>query len=115
MDLNEYIRLGEQMGLKGSELASFIKEQQELARETKARLREEAKLEREAARELAEHKAKLDRETADHQAALARDAAEHEATLAREAAALSAAQRVHELELARIQAGAHNANSSVFT
>jgi len=33
--------LGEQMGLKGTELKDFIKEQQELEREERNRLREE--------------------------------------------------------------------------
>jgi len=47
--------LGEQMGLKGTELKEFIKEQQGLEREERNRLREEQERQRESEKEQREH------------------------------------------------------------
>ena len=47
--------LGEQMGLKGTELNDFIKEQQDLEREERNRLREEHDRQRESEKEQREH------------------------------------------------------------
>ena len=57
--------LGEQIGLKGTELRDFIKEQQDLEREERNRLREEQDKQRESEKEQREHdriqQAKLDK------------------------------------------------------
>ena len=113
------VALGKEAGLEGEELRSFVKEQQDLAREECFRAREAEKEEREAEREQAqlqkeqlELQAQLQKEQLELQAQLQKEAVEHQAQLQREAGEVREAEREHEPQLVKIKADQGSANQS---
>ena len=100
-EMEKFVALGKEIGLEGEDLRSFVKEQQDLAREERVRARE-------AKREQQERQAQLQKETREAEKEAreaAREQQELQAKLQREA-------REHELQLARIKADQGNANQS---
>ena len=98
MEMGKFVALGKEIGLEGEELRSIVKEQQDLTREERFRVRE-------AEKEQQERQAQLQRELLGCIAQLQKEAREAEKE-AREA------ERELELQLARIKADQGSANHS---
>lgn len=106
MELAEYCKVGQQLGLKDSDLKEFIREQQDIARQARAEVRDEQRLIKEKEVEHQITLKKLEINLKEEDARIAREEAE------RQAAELSA-RRSHELELARINANNRQNSASL--
>ena len=98
-EMEKFVALGKEVGLEGEELRSFVKEQQDLAREECLR-----------AREAEREQAQLQKDAEERQAQLQKGAQECQAREAEKEA--REAEREHELQLARIKADQESANNS---